>query len=175
MFRRILLALDAGEAGSVATSFTVALARDRGAAVHVVHVDQHLFGPRGLVPGSPAPGSPGPGSPGEASGVVAAALKDLHAAGVSATGVTYRAAWFSIPAVVCDLAECVRADVIVVGSRRRRAPFFLPFFLPPGRSARARIARRSPLPVVTAPAPLTVGKRGRTLPERPPSDISVRS
>lgn len=152
MFHRILLALDAGEAGSVATSFTIALARTGRPVVHVVHVNEHLFGRRGLMSDSPA----------EAADVVACALKDLHAAGVTATGVTYRTSGFDVPAAICDLAECVRADVVVLGSRRGRLPSFL------RRSTRDRIARRTPLPVITAPAPLRVGRHDGTLAEIPP-------
>jgi nucleotide-binding universal stress UspA family protein len=159
MFHRILLALDAGEAGSVATSFTIALARKGAATVHVVHVNEHLIARRGLTSESPA----------EAADLVACALKDLHAAGVSATGVTYRTAGFDVPAAICDLAGRVQADVVVLGSRRRRLPPFL------GWSTRDRIARRTPLPVITAPAPLRVGKHDRSLPQTAPLDTSVRS
>lgn len=159
MFERILLALDAGDSGSVATSFTVALARKCDAAVHVVHVNEYLLGGRGITSESLA----------EAADLVADALRDMHAAGVSATGVTYRTTVFDIPAAICDLADQVRADVIVLGSRRRRRPSFL------RRSTRDRIARYTPLPVVTAPAPLRVHKRDRTLQEAPSLHIPVSS
>ncbi len=159
MFQRILLALDAGDAGSIATSFTVALARNCDATVHVVHVNEFLVGGRGVTTESPA----------EATDLVGEALWDLHAAGVRATGITYRTASFDVPAAICDLAEQVRADVIVLGSRRRRLPRFLK------RSTRERIARKTPLPVITAPAPLRVGRRDRKLQPVPPLDTSVRS
>ncbi|MGH8987186.1 MAG: universal stress protein [Acidimicrobiales bacterium] len=159
MFLRILLALDSGDAGSVATSFTVALAQHSRASVHVVHVNKHLIGGRGLMSESPA----------EAADVVAAALQELHSAGLSATGVTYRTTRFDLPSVVCDLAERVRADVIVLGSRRRRRHGI------PRGGLRDRIARRTPLPVVTAPAPLRVARHDRTFADALPPDISVRS
>lgn len=159
MFQRILLALDAGTAGCVATSFTVALARQCQATVHVVHVNEYLAGGRGLTSESSA----------MAANLVADALRDMHAGGVSATGVTYRTTIFDIPAAICDLADQVRADVIVVGSRRRRRPWFV------RNGIRDRVARKTPLPVITAPAPLRVDKRARTLQELPPIDISIRS
>lgn len=158
MFQRILLALDAGDAGSVATSFTVALARRFDAAVHVVHVNEYLMGGRGLTSESPA----------EAADLVADALRDMHAAGVPATGVTYRTTVFDVPGAICDLAAQVRADVIVVGSRRRRLSFLR-------RSTRNRIARSTPLPVITAPPPLRVEKRDRVPQAVPPPGISVSS
>lgn len=160
MFQRILLALDAGDAGTVATSFTVALARRCEASVHVVHVNEYLLGGRGIPSESPA----------QAADLVADALRDMHAAGVRATGVTYRTTTFDVPAAICDLADQVRADVIVLGSRRRRRPAFL------RRGLRDRISRRTSLPVVTAPAPLRVDRHERTLEDAPyPGGISVGS
>lgn len=160
MFQRILLALDAGDPGAVATCFTVALAKKCQAAVYVVHVNEYLLGGRGLTAESPA----------EAADIVTDALRDMHAAGLVATGVTYRTTVFDLPAAICDLADQVRADVIVVGSRRRGLP------LVPRRRIRDRIERRTPLPVVTAPAPLHVGRRDRRrLQAAPTSGVSVRS
>ncbi len=159
MFERILLALDAGDAGSVATSFTVALAKKCGASVHVVHVNEYLFGGRGITSESPA----------QAADLVADALRDMHAAGVHSTGVTYRTTVFDVPGAICDLADQVRADVIVVGSRRRRLPAVF------RRSTRSRIARKTSLPVITAPAPLRVTEHERTLEDVPSLHISVRS
>lgn len=147
MFQRILLALDSGDSGSVATSFTVALARQFGAAVQVVHVNESLVGSRGLATESPE----------EAADVVAEAMRRLHACGVRATGVTYRTTFLDVPSAISDLAHQLHADVIVVGSRRRR---FSRFFR---RSTRERIARSTCLPVITAPAPLRVDKRDRAL------------
>jgi nucleotide-binding universal stress UspA family protein len=159
MFQRILLALEGGDAGSVATSFTVALARNGAAAVHVVHVNEYLVGGRGVTSESPA----------EAADLVGDALRDLHAAGVNATGVTYRTTTFDLPAAICDLARQVGADVIVVGSRRRRIPRVF------RRAIRDRIARRTPLPVITAPAPLRVGKHDLARKVLPSEDTRVRS
>lgn len=163
MFQRILLAVDTGEAGTVATSFTVALAKVCGAAVQVVHVNRYLFG----MPG--ARGSTAE-SPAEAAEVVADSLRDIHAAGVSAAGFTYRTSARDIPAAICELAAQCRADVIVVGSRRRRFGSFL------RRGVREQIARRTALPVITAPAPLQVDEHECTAGSLPsPRDLGVLS
>jgi nucleotide-binding universal stress UspA family protein len=145
MFRRILLALEAGDAGAVALSFTVALARTNRAHVDVVHVNEFAFGRGGV----------GRESPDQAADIVTDALKELHAEGIDAVGMTYRTTRLDVPAAICGLARERRADAIVVGSRRRRGP---------GRGrTRARIARRTPLPVLTAPAPLRVKRRAHAM------------
>lgn len=160
MFQRIVLALDSGDAGAVATSFTVALAKKCGASVHVVHVNRYFVGSRGLTAETPA----------EAADIVADALREMHAAGIEATGVTYRTTAFDLPSAICDLADQCRADAIVVGSRRRKFGSFL------RRGAREGIARRTSLPVLTAPAPLRIDKYDRTLSAMPPLlDLPVRS
>lgn len=159
MFQRILLALDSGDTGSLATSFTMALAKKFDAAVHVVHVHQHLFGGSGLTSESPA----------EAADIVAEALRGMHAAGIEATGATYRTSILDVPAAICDLADQDRADAIIVGSRRRRFGSGL------RRSTRERIARRTSLPVLTAPAPLRFDQCERTFGAMPsPLDLPVR-
>lgn len=161
MFQRILLAVDSGDTGSVASSFTVALARSCGARVHVVHVNEYLIGGRGLTNESPA----------EAAGMVADAMKEMHDAGVPATGVTYRTTHFDVAPAIADVAEEWRADVVVVGSRRRRLGASL------RQAMREKIARQTPLPVLTAPAPLRVAARDRTfqapLPVRLPGTTVV--
>ena len=164
MFQRILLALDSGDTGSVATSFTMALAQKLDAAVHVVHVERYLFGNRCLTT------EPADDAADVVADVVADALRELHAAGIDATGVTYRTSAFDLPAAICDLADECRADAIVVGSRRRRVASFL------RRSTREAIARRTSLPVLTAPAPLRVDKYDRTFGGAPSLlDLPVRS
>ena len=157
MFRRLLLALEAGDAGAVATSFTVALAKTCRAHVDVVHVNEYALGGGGLAMESTD----------EAAEVVTKALKELHAAGVDASGMTYRTSHIDLAAAVCDLARECRADAIVVGSRRRNR-------WGKGRT-RERIARRTPLPVVTAPAPLRVKKRERALDMTTTLDLPVPS
>lgn len=160
MFQRILLALDSGDPGSVATSFTMALAKRFHAAVHVVHVNQYIVGGRGPTAESSA----------KAADIVADALRELHGAGVNATGLTYRTTAFDVPSAICDLACQCRADAIVVGSRRRRFGSLL------RRSTREGIARRTSLPVLTAPAPLHLDRYDRTFSAVPSIlDLTVRS
>ncbi len=145
MFQRILLALDSGDAAAVASCFTVALARSGAASVHVVHVNERLIGAFGL---SAEP-------PDEGADVVTEALRDMRAAGIPATGATYATTPFDVAPAIADVAEQWRADVIVLGSRRRRVGPVL------RASMRDKIARATPLPVLTAPAPLRVGRRAR--------------
>lgn len=147
MFQRILLALDSGDSGPVATSFTIALARSSNAAVQVVHVNEYLAGGRGTTCESAA----------DAVGIVARAMAEMDDAGVRATGATYRTSAFDVPAALCDLAEQCRADVIVLGSRRRRVGSVL------RRSMRDRVARHTQLPVLLAPAPLRLARTKRAL------------
>lgn len=147
VFQRILLALDAGESGAVATSFTVALARSSNAAVQVVHVNEYLAGGRGTTCEAEA----------DAVGIVARAMAEMDDAGVPTAGATYRTAAFDVPAAICDLAEQCRADVIVLGSRRRRFGSVL------RRSMRDRVARHTQLPVLLAPAPLKLAHTKRAL------------
>ena len=157
MFRRLLLALEDGDAGSVAVSFTVALAKTCHAYVDVVHVNEYVLGQGGLSAKSSD----------EAAEVVTKALRELHAAGVDATGMTYRTSRIDLAAAIADLARECRSDAIVVGSHRRRR-------LGKGRT-RERIAARTPLPVVTAPAPLRVRKRECSLDVGAGLDLPVRS
>jgi nucleotide-binding universal stress UspA family protein len=147
VFQRILLALDTGESGPVATSFTIALARSCNAAVQVVHVNEYLAGGRVTACDLHEDGV----------GVVAAALTEMEEAGVPAAGATYRTATFDVPAAICDLAAQCRADAIVLGTRRRRLGSLM------RRSMRDRVTRRTQLPVLLAPAPLKVARKSREL------------
>lgn len=151
MFRRILLAVESGDAGLVATSLTVALARSSGGSVHVVHVNEYVTGGRGATVESQA----------EAVGVVAAAMAEIEEAGIPASGATYRTATFDVAAAIADLAAQFQADVIVLGSRRRRFGSVL------RRSMRNRVARRTQLPVLLAPPPLKMARNGRALDRLP--------
>jgi nucleotide-binding universal stress UspA family protein len=149
VFQRILLALEPGDSGPVATSFTIALARSCNAAVQVVHVDEYVARGRGVTCAARAGGT------GVAASVVAAAMAEMEDAGVPAAGATYRIATFDVAAAIGDLADQCRADVIVLGSRRRRFGSLL------RRSMRDRVTRHTQLPVLLAPAPLNVGRDGR--------------
>lgn len=151
MFERILLALGADDSGSVATAYTICLARHSGAAVHVVHVNEYLMGGRTLTTETQE----------EAAACVAAALREMRAAGVRATGVTYCATSFDVGHTIADVAENFGADVIVCGSHRRRGPALR-------RGVRHKLARATPLPILAAPAPLKVRRRAKVPPAYEP-------
>jgi nucleotide-binding universal stress UspA family protein len=145
MFQRVLLAVDRSEAGRLVTSFAVALARaagDRG-AVRVVHVNEYLFGGRGHTVETGT----------EATEVVNDALAELRGAGVEATGQVIRATCFDVAAAIAAAAAEWEADVIVVGSHRRRFGFGR------RRGLREQITSRTPLPVLVSPAPIALGRR----------------
>jgi nucleotide-binding universal stress UspA family protein len=147
MFQRIVVALDSGDAGAVATSYAVSLARSGRADVRLVHVHAHVLGRRGTRAESLS----------EAVDVVAAALSEMQSADIRANGVTYRTSVFDVASTIAEVAEAWHADVIVTGSRRRRIA--LPF----RRGVRERLTRCTSLPVLTAPAPLRLGRRGKEL------------
>jgi nucleotide-binding universal stress UspA family protein len=157
MFQRILLAIDSGDAAAVASCFTVALARSGAASVHVVHVNERFIGGFGLTTEEPD----------EGADVVTEVSRDMRAAGIPVTGATYATTPFDVAPAIADVAEQWRADVIVVGSRRRRVGPVL------RASMRDKIARTTPLPVLTAPAPLRVGRRARA-PQVTPTPLDSR-
>jgi nucleotide-binding universal stress UspA family protein len=142
MLNRILLALDSSDSGQVALSFAIALAGP-GAVVRVVHVNEFQLGGRGLTVETAD----------EATALVADAITELHRAGVTATGLAAVSTCFGVADHL--VAEAVRwsADVIVLGSRRRRGLRRMM-----GQGVRERVLRLTCLPVLTAPAPLRVGK-----------------
>ena len=146
MFNRILLAIDDSPAGPAAVSFAIAMANDSGASVHVVHVNEFLVGGRGHTVETRL----------EAAAVLQDAVSEFEAAGVSATGVVITSSCFNVARHVADLAQGERADVIVLGSRRRSRLGGLR-----GKSMRERITGLTSLPVLAAPPPLRVGRRGR--------------
>jgi nucleotide-binding universal stress UspA family protein len=157
MFERVALAIDRGDAGRMATSFAVSLAGNGNTpgSVRVVHINEFLFGGRGHTVETQA----------EAAAVVQEAVDELRAAGVEATGEVRLATCFNTAAAIADAAAEWGADVIVVGSRRH--PRLGALF---SRGVRGRITRMTPLPVVAAPAPITLG-RGRVALDRIPADL----
>jgi nucleotide-binding universal stress UspA family protein len=132
----------------VALSFATALARREGASVHVLHANRLLVGGRGFTELTAA----------EATSLVDAAVLQLLEQGIDASGSVSRVTSFSIGQVIADAAQSRLCDAIVIGSARR-SRLLHPF----GRGTRERITRSSPLPVLTAPAPLRVpgGRRRR--------------
>jgi nucleotide-binding universal stress UspA family protein len=144
MFTRILLAVDGSDLGDVAASFTAALARECGAQVRVVHVNELLVGGRGFAMETER----------QAMDVVDTTVGLLRCSGVQADGVHYLANCFTLDDRIAESALEWGADVIVFGSKRRR---WLPRFA--GRGLRERVASLTGLPTLVAPAPLRVGRR----------------
>ncbi len=146
MFERILLAIDETPAGEMAVSFATALARGNGSSVHVVHVNLVLLGGRGVTLETYE----------QAGRVQATAVDHLHAAGVEATGEAFAATSFALATRIARVAAAVDADVVVLGSHRRRRLGRMA-----SRGVRERLSRATSLPVVTAPPPLKLGRHRR--------------
>jgi nucleotide-binding universal stress UspA family protein len=147
MFHQLLLAIDDSPAGPVSISFATALARDCSASVHVVHVNQYQLGGRGLTVLTDA----------EATQLVDSAVQELRAAGVAASGSVVRGTCFDVASRIVESADAWSAQTIILGSRGRHR------FFPNrrGRGVRQQVMRGSPIPVVSAPAPLKVSSRAR--------------
>jgi nucleotide-binding universal stress UspA family protein len=137
MFTRILLAVDSSDAGPVAVSYASALASSGAATVRAVHVNEFLVGGRGFTAETER----------EAMQVVDEAVAALRSAGVEADGVHYLANCFTVPNRIVDAAHEWGADVIVLGSTRRRFRRLV------GKGLRERVTAMTSLPIVTAPAP----------------------
>jgi nucleotide-binding universal stress UspA family protein len=147
MFSRILLAIDDSESSEVAISFATALARRHGSAVRVVHVNEYLVGGRGFTIETKV----------QAIGHLESAVSALRSAGVPTEGSLYLTSCFGVDVRIANAAHDWSADVIVLGSRRRRR-----FTRLGGKGMRERVTSLTPLPILTAPAPLTVGRRTPT-------------
>jgi nucleotide-binding universal stress UspA family protein len=141
MFDRILLALEDSPAGEMATDFAVALARRTGASVHVLHVNERLVGGHGVTLRTRI----------EATDLVTDAVHQFGAAGVHADGSVRVSSYRHVPDCIVTTAYERAAGAILLGSNRKRRL---------GRLFSARVRERttrlSSLPVLTAPAPLTV-------------------
>jgi nucleotide-binding universal stress UspA family protein len=146
MFTRILLAVDGTQSGETAVSFATALALQLGSSVRVVHVNELLVGGRGYASETEL----------ESMEIVDAAVGQLRSEGVAADGVHYIANCFTIADRIAEAAKGWDADVIVLGSKRRR--WFSRFG---GSGLRERVTGVSGLPVLTAPAPLRMPRHGR--------------
>jgi nucleotide-binding universal stress UspA family protein len=165
MFNRILLAVDNSESSDVALSFAIALAAQNSSSVRVVHVNEYLVGGRGFTVESRA----------EAVGRLEDAVSALRKAGVPTEGSLYLTSCFGVDARIASAAHDWSADVIVLGSRRRRR-----FARLGGKGMRERVTSLTSLPVLTAPAPLEVrtgsgaglaGRLGAPLPDFPAISI----
>jgi nucleotide-binding universal stress UspA family protein len=146
MFNRILLAIDDSPSGPAAVSFTIAMANNSHAPVHVVHLNEFVVGGRGHTLETRN----------EAAQLVDHAVAELQAAGVDATGEVRLSNCFAVADHIAESAAESGADVIVVGSRPRSRWGGLR-----GKGVSERIAENTALPVVTAPPPLRVGRERR--------------
>jgi nucleotide-binding universal stress UspA family protein len=147
MFECFLLAIDETSAGEVGISFATALAHRHQASVHVFHANEFVLGGRGVTVETHD----------EADRLVAKAVEQLRAAGVEATGEVALANVFTLAPRIAEAASRSGADAILFGSQRHRTLTRL--F---GRGVRERVTRMTPLPVLTAPAPLKLsGRRHR--------------
>ena len=77
----------------------------------------------------------------------------LRAAGIPTEGSLYLTSCFGVEARIANAAHDWSADVIVLGSRRRRR-----FARLGGKGMRERVTSLTSLPILTAPAPLAVGR-----------------
>jgi len=141
MFNRILLAIDDSKSSEVAISFATALATQHSAVVRVVHVNEYLVGGRGFTVETR----------GEAISHLEGAVSVLRAAGIPTEGSLYLTSCFGVEARIANAAHDWSADVILLGSRRRRR-----FARWGGKGMRERVTSLTSLPVLTAPAPLMV-------------------
>jgi nucleotide-binding universal stress UspA family protein len=146
MFDRILLAIDDSSSGPAAVSFTIAMARSSCATVRVVHMNELVVGGRGQTVETR----------GEADQVVSQAVAELNEAGVEATGVVSLANCLTVAHHIVERADEFSADVIVVGSRRRRRWASLR-----SMGVGELITKLTPLPVMTAPRPLQLERERR--------------
>jgi len=148
MFNRILLAIDASSSSEAAVSFAMAMAAQSSGTVRVVHVNEYLVGGRGFAAETQT----------EAISHLENAVAVLRREGIPTEGSLYLTSVFGVEGRIVSAAHDWSADVIVLGSRRRRrlARFG-------GKGMRERVTNLTALPVLTAPAPLEV--TSRKLPE----------
>jgi nucleotide-binding universal stress UspA family protein len=159
MFSRIVLAIDDSTSSEVAISFATAVAVRYSSVVRVVHVNEFLVGGRGFTTETQA----------EAIGHLERAVSALRAAGVATEGSLYLTNCFGVEARIVNAAHDWSADLIILGSRRRRR-----FARWAGKGMREKVTSLTSLPVLTAPAPLKVAHGSLddfTLPTAPLADF----
>ena len=142
MLKRLLLAIDQYESGQTALHFTSALAAGTGAEVRVLHVRELSAHAR----------VPPLETPAEAQCLVREAAFTLRLAGASADGLACSERSDHVAKRIVQEASDSDADAIVLGSRRLRGIDRLS-----RRGVREHVTRLSPLPVITAPAPMLDG------------------
>jgi nucleotide-binding universal stress UspA family protein len=140
MFNRILLAIDESDSSEVAISFAMSLALKSPCAVRVVYVNEYLVGGRGFTVKTQA----------EAINHLENAVTALRSVGIPTEGSLYLTSCFGVKSRIVNAASDWSADVIVLGSRRRRFARF------GGKGMREGVTSLTALPVLVAPAPLAV-------------------
>jgi nucleotide-binding universal stress UspA family protein len=146
MFQRILIGVDDSEPADVAVSFACALADRFRSTVHLVHVNEFTMGSRGIPLRTDE----------EATDLVLQAAQPFRTLGLTVSGSVRRACPRDVAGRIADAASEFAADVIVLGSNRRRR--FRPFR---SRQVRERTTRITAVPVIAAPAPLSLPVDGR--------------
>ncbi len=146
MFPRLLVAIDNDGNADVTLSFATAVARQSDAAVHLLHVNEHIVGSRGVPLLTDE----------EATRLLVDAVDGLRLEGIRASGSVRRAPSRQVARCIAAMAAQSSADAIVLGSSRRRGI---------GRLLAGRVGQRTiaqtMLPVITAPAPLELPANGR--------------
>ncbi|MGA8370464.1 MAG: universal stress protein [Acidimicrobiales bacterium] len=141
MFQRLLVAIDDTERSDITLSFATAVAKERGAVVHLFYVNEFAVGTGGMPLHTNE----------EAVALLTRAAEQLRAEGIRVTGSARRASYRQVPQRIATAADEFGADAIVLGSRRRNRCIRL--FS--GR-VRERTVRLTSLPVIMAPAPLDI-------------------
>jgi nucleotide-binding universal stress UspA family protein len=141
MFERLLVAIDDSPGSDVALSFAVAVAKQSGASVHVLHVNEHVVGGRGVPLRTDE----------EVTELITAAVVRLRDEGIRTGGSVRRAPYRHVAECIASMAVQRSADVIVLGAERRRR-----WGRMASRGVRERTIRLTALPVIAAPAPLSV-------------------
>ncbi|HXY45372.1 MAG TPA: universal stress protein [Acidimicrobiales bacterium] len=132
--RRVLVAVDRFDTQHTAVKLAISLAREHGAEVHVVHVNERqIFGRAAFELETPEEGRQ----------LVEEAVSEIRREGLQADGRVVRGLVGQIAAVIIAEASNVGADEIIIGAKRSDSLF--------GRRTRERLLRHSSLPVVVAP------------------------
>lgn len=137
MFKRLLVAVDQRESRHPLIEFTAQLATDIDTCVRVLHIIE--FAGRGCT----APIE----TPDEAERIVQEAVFALRMAGVGSEGVSRAALRHDVGSLIVKGAVHWDSDVIVMGTNKSRG---LGRLL--GHGVRERVIRKSPIPVLVAPA-----------------------
>ena len=111
MFEKIAVAIDGSTFSRAAVTAAGGLAAKTGSTVEVVHVHEHDFIP------SKAGMSPDLETPEEARAVVAEAMDQLKAMGVTAHAHILQAPTREVAGTIIECAEANDVDLIVVGRR----------------------------------------------------------